>query len=57
MEAKIYGTAYTAFSRVTEDADWCIAEPVPFKRLEYLNKHPKKFISSSRTYHIVPTRE
>ena len=42
MEAKNYGTAYTAFSRVTEDADWCIAEPVPFERLEYLNRHPKK---------------
>ena len=27
---------------MTEDADWCIAEPIPFERLEYLNRHPKK---------------
>ncbi|XP_066924594.1 uncharacterized protein [Clytia hemisphaerica] len=42
MEAKNYGTAYTTFSRVTEDADWCIAEPIPFERLEYLNRQPKR---------------
>ena len=42
MEKLCYGTAYTAFSRVTEDSDWCLAAPIPFERLEYLNRHPKK---------------
>ena len=42
MEKLCYGTAYTAFSRVTEDSDWCLADPIPFERLEYLNRHPKK---------------
>ncbi|XP_066921518.1 uncharacterized protein [Clytia hemisphaerica] len=35
MEQLNCGTSYTAFSRVTQDEDWCLAESVPFSRLEY----------------------
>ena len=42
MEKLNYGTAYTAFSRVSEDKDWCLAEAIPFERLEYLYRHSKK---------------
>ena len=42
MEKLNYGTAYTAFSRVSEDADWCLAESIPFERLDYLSRHPQK---------------
>ena len=33
--------SYTAFSRVTQDEDWCLAESIPFSRLEYLNRNPQ----------------
>ena len=42
MEKLCHETAYTAFSPVTEASDWCLSEPIPFKRLENLNRHPKK---------------
>ena len=42
MEKLCYGLAYTALSRVSEDEDWCLAEAIPFERLQYLNRHPKK---------------
>ena len=41
MEQLNCGTSYTAFSRVTQDEDWCLAEPIPFERLEYLNRNPQ----------------
>ena len=33
---------YTAFSRVSEDGNWCLAEGIPFDRIEHLNRHPQK---------------
>ena len=42
MEKLCYGTSYTAFSRCTKESDWCLAEEVPFERLAYINRHPKK---------------
>lgn len=41
MEALNLGMTYTAFSRCSEDVDWCLASPIPFSRLEYINKHPQ----------------
>ena len=41
-EKLCYGTAYTGFSRPSEDTDWCLAEAIPFERLEYINRHPKR---------------
>ena len=41
MEQTNCGTSYTAFSRVTQDEDWCLAEPIPFERLEYINRNPQ----------------
>ncbi|XP_066910881.1 uncharacterized protein [Clytia hemisphaerica] len=41
MEQLNCGTSYTAFSRVTQDEDWCLAESIPFERLEYINRHPQ----------------
>ncbi|XP_057294620.1 uncharacterized protein LOC130623148 [Hydractinia symbiolongicarpus] len=37
MEALNLGMTYTAFSRCSEDVDWCLASPIPFSRLEYIN--------------------
>lgn len=31
--------AYTAFSRVSEDMDWCLANDISADRLLYINKH------------------
>ena len=41
MEQLNCGTSYTAFSRVTQDEDWCLAEAIPFERLEYINRNPQ----------------
>ena len=41
MEKLNLGTAYTAFSRVCEEKDFCLAEKIPFERLEYINRHPQ----------------
>ena len=41
MEKVNLGTAYTAFSRVCDDKDWCLAEKIPFERLPYINRHPQ----------------
>ena len=48
MEKLAYGTAFTAFSRVTEDSDWYLAKPIPFERSEYLNRHPKDVRKSEK---------
>ena len=42
MEKFCYGHTYTAISRVSEDEDWCLSEAIPYERLEYLNRHPKR---------------
>ena len=57
MEKLAYGTAYTAFSRVTEDSDWCLAEPIPFERLEYLNRHPKKKVREAEEKRLAKLSE
>ena len=41
MEKLNLGTAYTAFSRVSEETDFCLAQKVPYERLEYINRHPQ----------------
>ena len=35
------GLIYTAFSRVSEDTDWCLAQDIPNERLMYINQHPQ----------------
>ena len=41
MEQTAPGLSYTAFSRVSEDTDWCLAEDIPNDRLLYINQHPQ----------------
>ena len=41
MESRAPGLTYTAFSRVSEDTDWCLAQDIPNERLMYINQHPQ----------------